>query len=602
MLGMTPSSFEGGPQRGSCSHFRRCVVTCGSMLVISYSAVAAPSSDKGSETWQNDLAVNSDSRPVELLFVTAALDLVEKHPNITLSIAALFQSLMIGVLLIYGRRKHMAESALRISEERYRAIVESQREIICRYRADTTLTFVNDAYCRYFGKSREELLGCKFLSLMPEASHSEVYQSVRTMIENRGPISHEHEVILFDGKTAWMRWDDYPIYNDQEQIEEFQGIGRDISIRQQALEALRQSEERFSGIFRGSPTAISIIRQADGCLLDVNPSWERMYEIGREDAIGKTPVELGMFDRPDSGERFKEFMKSAKPLSGFEQLTRTPGGASRWMNVSTELVPLGGEPCFIVMSKNITEQREVEEIRKGLAQATRLAILGELAASIAHEVNQPLGAILSNAETAEILLEYPEPPLSEIRQILADIRRDDLRASETIKRVRSLITKGKYETSPLNLNIILLGVTRLIAHDVRRRGITVITQITPDLPEICGDRIQIEQVLLNLMLNAMDASDATPLPRRTLTLVTTRKSEGWVEVSVSDKGHGISPEMLPRVFESFFSSKANGMGLGLSLARSISEAHGGRITAENNASGGAIFRLILPVHNERTNS
>jgi PAS domain S-box-containing protein len=418
------------------------------------------------------------------------------------------------------------------------------------------------------------------------------------MVENRHPISHEHEVILFDGRTAWMRWDDYPIYNDQEQIEEFQGIGRDISVRQQALEALRQSEERFAGIFRGSPTAISIIRQADGCLLDVNPSWERMYEIGREDAVGKTPVELGMFDNPDSGKRFKEFLRSAKPLLGFEQLTRTPSGASRWMNISTELVALAGEPCFIVMSKNITEQHEVEETRKGLAQATRLAMLGELAASIAHEVNQPLGAILSNAETAEILLEYPEPPLSEVRQILADIRRDDLRASETIKRVRSLITKGECEISPLNLNIVLLGVTRLIAHDVRRRGVTVITQITPDLPEICGDRIQIEQVLLNLMLNAMDASHATPLARRTLTLATTRKSEGWVEVSVSDNGHGIPAEMLPRVFESFFSSKADGMGLGLSLARSISEAHGGRITAENNTSGGAIFRLILPVHDE----
>ena len=138
----------------------------------------------------------------------------------------------------------------------------------------------------------------------------------------------------------------YPISNDQGQIEEFQGIGRDISIRREALEALRQSEERFADVFRGSPTAIGIIRQSDGCLLEVNPSWEKMSEIKHEDAIGKTPIELGMMDTPGANDRFKAFLRASKPLPGFEQLTKTPSGASRWMNVSTELVPLGGEPCW----------------------------------------------------------------------------------------------------------------------------------------------------------------------------------------------------------------------------------------------------------------
>lgn len=527
-------------------------------------------------------------------------NLLEKHPGIILAtaLATLMQTLMIAALLIYSRRRQSAEENLRISEERYRAVVESQREMVCRYRMDTTLTFVNDAYCRYFGKPRKKLLGKKFLSLVPESFHNNVLQRLQTMGENKRSVSHEHQVILADGKTAWMTWDDYPIYNKQGKIEEFQGIGRDISVQRATLEALRQSEERFSGVFRGSPTAISIIRQTDGHLLDVNPSWEKMYEIKRERAIGRTPVELGMFDTPHADKRFKSFLKSAKPLLGFEQLTKTPSGASRWMNISTELVPIGGEPCFIVMSKNITEQHEVEETRKCLAQATRLATLGELAASIAHEVNQPLGAILGNAEAAEILLELPEPPISEVRQILSDIRRDDLRASETIKRVRALITTGECQMVPLDVNAALLGVTRLIAHDVRKRGVTVITQITPDLPEVSGDRIQIEQVLLNLMLNAMDASAGIPINRRTLTLSTSLKSDGWVEISVSDNGHGIPAAVLPRIFESFFSSKKNGMGLGLSLARSISEAHGGSISAENNSSGGAIFRLTLPISDE----
>ncbi|MES2438071.1 MAG: PAS domain S-box protein [Verrucomicrobiota bacterium] len=527
-------------------------------------------------------------------------NLLDDHPRIVLgsSVAVLLQSLMIGALLIHSRRRRKAEADLKLSEERYREVVESQQEMVCRYREDTTLTFVNDAYCRFFLKERKELLGMKFLSLIPAESHAAVDATTRRMIETRKSISSEHQVIRPDGEVGWMSWEDYPIFDQLGKLEEFQGIGRDITKRRVAEEALRQSEERFSGVFRGSPTAISIIRQSDGRLLDVNPSWEKMFEISREQAVGKSPVELGVFENEEADERYLAFLKSGKPLLGFEQLTKTPAGASRWTNVSTELVPLGGEPCFIVMSKNVTEQHEVEEARKGLAQATRLALLGELAASIAHEVNQPLGAILSNAETAEILLDHPNPPLQEIRQILADIRRDDMRASETIKRVRSLITKGEVQMLPLNLNIILLGVTRLVAHDVRRRGVSLVTRIAPDLPDVSGDRVQIEQILLNLMLNAMDASTGTHLLQRTLTLTTSLKCDGWVEVCVSDNGHGIPPETLPRIFESFFSSKEDGMGLGLSLARSISEAHGGRITAENNPSGGATFRVILPVHDE----
>jgi len=537
-------------------------------------------------------------------FGTFAEKMFEKHPTLVLAtaLATFMQSAMITALVVYGRWRQNAADDLRLSEELYRTVVENQREMVCRYSSDTTLTFVNDAYCRFFGKSRDELLGVKFLSFVVESSRRDVLQTVKSMIENKRPVSHIHQVRLSEGGTAWMTWDDHPIFDADGKIEEFQGIGRDISTQREALEALRQSEERFSGIFRGSPTAISIIRQSDGYLLDVNPSWEKMYEISRENAVGRTPVELGMFDTPRADKRFKSFLKSAKPLLGFEQHTLTPSGANRWMNISTELVQLGGEPCFIVMSKNITEQHEAEETRKHLAQATRLATMGELAASIAHEVNQPLGAILSNAETAEILLELPEPPISEVRQILADIRRDDMRASETIKRVRALITTGECQMVPLDVNAALVGVTRLVAHDVRRRGVSVITQITPGLPQISGDRIQLEQILLNLMLNAMDACSGNPINRRTLTLSTSLKCEGWVEISVADNGHGIPADVLPRIFESFFSSKKNGMGLGLSLARSISEAHGGSISAENNSTGGAIFRLILPVYNENPNN
>jgi signal transduction histidine kinase len=224
-----------------------------------------------------------------------------------------------------------------------------------------------------------------------------------------------------------------------------------------------------------------------------------------------------------------------------------------------------------------------------------LALLGELTASIAHEVNQPLGAILANAEAAEILITREgERALPEVRQILADIRRDDLRASEVITRVRALVGKRDTQMEPLDVNDLLESSMRLVVHDVRRRGVVVGRDYALNLPVISGDRVQLEQVLLNLMLNAMDAIKGVSLAHRRVMLRSSRRESGAVEISVEDNGHGIAPEKIDRLFDSFFTTKEGGMGLGLSLVRSIAEAHAGRVTAENNPTGGATFRLILP--------
>jgi signal transduction histidine kinase len=229
-------------------------------------------------------------------------------------------------------------------------------------------------------------------------------------------------------------------------------------------------------------------------------------------------------------------------------------------------------------------------------QATKLAMLGELTASIAHEVNQPLGAILSNADTAEILLRSDEPSLPELRKIVADIRRDDLRASEVIKRVRALIGKRQINMSPLDLNDILTEVEHLVAHDTKRRGIRIIRELEINLPPVFGDRIEIEQVFLNLFLNAMDVLKDVPVVDPHIILRSIRSGNEWVEISFGDNGPGFHGDILSKIFDSFFTTKKSGMGLGLALARSIAEAHRGHLTAENHPEGGAIFRLTLPIH------
>lgn len=296
--------------------------------------------------------------------------------------------------------------------------------------------------------------------------------------------------------------------------------------------------------------------------------------------------------------RFRQFLHSGKSLEGFEQKLVTPEGETRWMSLSCKLITLDGEACYIVMSKDITGQKEAEDARLSLARATKLAMLGELTASIAHEVNQPLGAILSNADTADILLRKENPPIPELLQILTDIRRDDIRASEIIKRVRGMVSKHEIRMSRVDLNDVLKDVEDLISHDIHRNGIKIMRELAPDLPPVNADRIQIEQVMMNLVLNAIDALSAVPPNLRWIVIRSSIGLSNSVEASVEDSGPGIREETLPRIFDSFFTTKDSGMGLGLALSRSIAEAHGGGLAAENNSHGGATLRLILPIsHN-----
>ena len=184
--------------------------------------------------------------------------------------------------------------------------------------------------------------------------------------------------------------------------------------------------------------------------------------------------------------------------------------------------------------------------------------------------------------------------MDELRDILADIRKDDERAGEVIRRMRALLRKGELERQPLEINFLVEDVFRLVAANASLRTTSLGAELTPDLPLVSGDRIQLQQVLLNLILNALEAMAKQPPEKRRLRVRTSRASDGGVEVSVTDSGPGIEPANLPRLFEPFFTTKQSGIGMGLPIARKIVEAHQGRIWAENHPAGGAIFRFTLP--------
>lgn len=239
-------------------------------------------------------------------------------------------------------------------------------------------------------------------------------------------------------------------------------------------------------------------------------------------------------------------------------------------------------------------EREAQRTREDLAHLTRVSAMGELAASLAHELNQPLTGILCNARAAMHLLAAGNPPLSEVRQILQDIVDDDKRASEVIGRIRDLVKKRETDRAEVDVNEVVHSMVKLVTGDSIMCQVSLGTELAPARLIVEGDRVQLQQVVLNLLLNAIEATSASDRFPREIVIGTVAADRDLVHVSVRDNGAGLRVGTEARVFEPFFTTKESGMGMGLSIARSIVESHGGAIWAEPGAGHGALFHFTLP--------
>ena len=276
-----------------------------------------------------------------------------------------------------------------------------------------------------------------------------------------------------------------------------------------------------------------------------------------------------------------------------------PGEQMRWISSRGRVDRNGGGKPVLVLgvSRDITVRKvaesEIQRQRAELVHVTRVSTMGQLASSLAHELNQPLGAILHNAEAAEFFLQNGHPDIEEIRAILADIRQDDQRAGAIIDRMRTLVRPREFQGGRLNMNTLVGEVVTLVRPDTERRNMKVVWESASTEMPVWGDHVELQQVILNLLLNAMDAMNDCPAEaRRVYVRVSLVAAE--VEVAVSDAGHGITEENLTRLFAPFFTTKPTGLGMGLAISQTIIAAHKGRLTAENNANGGATFRVTLP--------
>ncbi len=371
--------------------------------------------------------------------------------------------------------------------------------------------------------------------------------------------------------------------------------------RQRVERSLHESEERFRAMADSAPV---LLWMSDTNKLGVffNQGWLKFtgrtlqQELGNGWLGGVHPDDLN-----HCLEICHEAFDTRQPFE-VEFRLRRHDGEYRWiLDVGVPRTRPNGEFAgYIGSALDITDRKGAEESNRALAHVQRLAIIGELTAAIAHELKQPLSAIMSNADAAGTLLDTANPPLGEIREIISDIRRADMRADQVLGHVRDFLRKREVSMQPLDLNAAVADVLPLVVGDARKRRIQLRTELAADLPPVFGNETQLQQVLINLIVNGMDAMTNTPEGKRDLVVRTARPNgDARVEVSVTDRGSGIPSSSLPRLFESFFTTRAEGMGLGLSIARSIVETHGGRIWADNNPDGGATFRFTVPTASTR---
>jgi PAS domain S-box-containing protein len=369
-----------------------------------------------------------------------------------------------------------------------------------------------------------------------------------------------------------------------------EGIMLDTTELKTAEEALTESQARHQAILTALPDLVFLL-SVDGTFLDVHPREHRHFLTAPGYFLGRKVTEVMP---PDLA---KQIMRCLEQVMTEEsaRLEYDVTVGSESLHFEARMVPSGPNRILVVardLTENKRAQDEVARSRLELARISRLTMLGEITGSLAHELNQPLTAILSNARAAQVLL-GSHPLDGELNEILQEIAEASLRAGDVIRRVRTWIARDQLQPQQLDANDIVTDVERLLRSELIIRQVRLSLSLQPGLPLVSADRIQLQQVILNLSLNGMEAMHDRPVSERHLSIATSRV-EGGVRVAVRDIGSGIDRQHLDRLFDPFFSTKPSGLGIGLSICSSIVSAHGGRIWAENNAGPGATLFFTLP--------
>ena len=502
------------------------------------------------------------------------------------------------------------------SEFQLRSVIDAIPGFVWSALPNGGVEFCNQGWLEYIGMSLDEVRGEELATAIHPQDKSVFVEKWRAALTQCESFEAEARLRRAGGCYRWFLIRAVPLreakggitrwYGTNVDIEDLKRAQEEITERKRTEERLRESEARFQAMADTAPVMIWLTG-TDGLCNYFNKPWLEFTGRTMEQEVGTGWIE-GV--HPDDVQGcFDGFLPAFHARTPFrmQYRLRRADGEYRWVIESGIPRYAGGEFAgYIGSNIDITDLKRAEEererlrqVQSELAHVNRVTTMGELAASLAHEIKQPIAAALTDARTCLRWLARDQPDIEEAREAVSRIIQDVTRASEIIGRIRALFKKGEPQREWVDVNEVIREMISLLRSEAGRYSISIHTELAPDLPNVRADRVQLQQVFLNLMLNGIDAMNEGNVAGD-LTIKSQRNPEDQVLVSVSDNGVGLPPEQADKVFDAFFTTKSEGTGMGLSISRSIIESHGGRLWATGNSDRGATFQCTLPAEHAMT--
>ena len=507
------------------------------------------------------------------------------------------------VLLTDIDERKRAEDALKRSERELKLIIDTVPALAWSARPDGTADFFNQHYLDFIGFSAEQARDWGWTAAVHPDDLNELAATWQRIMASEAPGEAEARLRRQDGEYRWFLFRVNPLRDESGGIVKWYGVNTDIEDRKRAGAELRRAYDSFADAQRMSHTG----NFTADVVADEHIWSEELYRIFEFDPAMKITVQaVRDVVHPEDLPSFDAGFARSLGGADFDLVFRivTPSGKVKHVRSLGHLIErIAGRPFFIGAIQDVTEGKAAEEAldraRSDLAHVARVTTLGALTASIAHEVNQPLSGIITNASTCLRMLDADPPNLGGARETARRTIRDGHRASDVITRLRALFSKKEVTLESMDLSEATREVIALSLTDRQRNRVMLRSELADDLPSVIGDRVQLQQVILNLLLNAAEAMREVNDRARELTIRTEREAGDRVRVTVRDTGVGVDRQTMEKLFDAFYTTKPGGMGIGLSVSRSIIERHHGRLWVEPNDGPGATFVFSVPCDPER---